>query len=575
MDSPLAHTRTSRFSLKSVLPGFLLLICAISVLAACGDTPASPTATAISGPTATPTSTATPTNHYPILLISGFGGFGKKASDCPALANHQLTPAVRNYFNPTLHTEKGTFGDFGDTLRNKFGYYVHFTPIKSDPCYSASITDNIGLINDQINITLKEAAAAAATAQPPLPKPDKVIIIAHSTGGVAARAYLGSPDPDTNKLPTDVSDLFTFGAPHEGVNVKPKWFGLLFSLEPNWPDFVVRQSELLADFDPKGMKERVNPSLSTNPNVIYHFYAGDDSQVPQRSAWAKVFHFLYGNQSIDGLISVESATYRHSNIPSLTYIGSHSKDFGAPSYFLSDSEFYQPLLDALAATALRPTPLPTKPPPTEEPILAPNCNASDFVNSFLDIPSDPGVEPGSGFNAPSRLAAAIGQYAEECQSQGLDPETLVKAAANRDIVVKYAVYDSPLALPYITVNNLRTGFVDASSPPIIEVPDSNIVKLGDINYIFYPPVEATSNFIATGPIANLSLRTIVGNDLTTAREQLLTINNIKQGDVGTVRLIPGTRPILELRDFSGELKPTIEPPVIRERPIRDIEPDSR
>jgi len=93
------------------------------------------------------------------------------------------------------------------------GYHVEFANLQTSESYTPSFQDNIPGLVEAID------RAKAATGQP------KVIVIAHSMGGLVSRAYIeGSLYRD------DVSALFTFGSPHLGTPVavlRDLWFGRL------------------------------------------------------------------------------------------------------------------------------------------------------------------------------------------------------------------------------------------------------------------------------------------------------------------------------------------------------------
>src|SRR5205085_207337 len=91
------------------------------------------------------------------------------------------------------------FEHVGDDLRAA-DYYVAYAHLESSGCYTPPISENVGRLQNAIDL------AKAATGQ------SKVILIAHSMGGLIARAYIEGPD-----YAGDVSSLFTFGSPHLGI----------------------------------------------------------------------------------------------------------------------------------------------------------------------------------------------------------------------------------------------------------------------------------------------------------------------------------------------------------------------
>jgi hypothetical protein len=81
-------------------------------------------------------------------------------------------------------------------------YYRSYATLETSPCYTPLIEDNVWQLKDAID------RAKAATGQ------SKVILVAHSMGGLVSRAYIEGPE-----FENDVSELFTFGTPHQGVPI--------------------------------------------------------------------------------------------------------------------------------------------------------------------------------------------------------------------------------------------------------------------------------------------------------------------------------------------------------------------
>ena len=87
-----------------------------------------------------------------------------------------------------------------DNVLHDSGYYVAYANLESSSCYTPPIEDNVTRLDNAIQL------AKATTHQP------RVILIAHSMGGLVSRAYIEGSDYDN-----DVAQLFTFGSPHQGV----------------------------------------------------------------------------------------------------------------------------------------------------------------------------------------------------------------------------------------------------------------------------------------------------------------------------------------------------------------------
>ena len=114
----------------------------------------------------------------PIVFVHGWNGL---SSSCD-------WAVPEDYFNQI------------DNVLHDSGYYVAYAHLESSFCYTPPIEDNVTCLDNAIQL------AKAATHQP------KVILIAHSMGGLVSRAYIEGSDYDN-----DVAQLFTFGSPHQGV----------------------------------------------------------------------------------------------------------------------------------------------------------------------------------------------------------------------------------------------------------------------------------------------------------------------------------------------------------------------
>jgi len=80
------------------------------------------------------------------------------------------------------------------------GYKAYFAALETSPGWTPPFATNVGRVSDKI------AQAKYETGQP------KVILVAHSMGGLVARTYL-----ETGRYNNDVSQFFSFGTPHLGI----------------------------------------------------------------------------------------------------------------------------------------------------------------------------------------------------------------------------------------------------------------------------------------------------------------------------------------------------------------------
>ncbi len=91
------------------------------------------------------------------------------------------------------------------------GYWAHLTPLLDAAHISHGSLDLepvIGSIDDYVPLVARAAESLCSKSNVP-----KVIIVAHSMGGLVARAYLREHGPDR------VAHIFTMGTPHHGTSL--------------------------------------------------------------------------------------------------------------------------------------------------------------------------------------------------------------------------------------------------------------------------------------------------------------------------------------------------------------------
>lgn len=128
------------------------------------------------------------------------------------------------------------------------GYHVEFARLYTLMEYTPKLDDNIPYLIDAID------RAKAATGQP------KVILIAHSMGGLVCRHYIEGP---AEVYHNDVSALFTFGSPHSGAVIRDY---LSFGTVLGGPG--------IYDLSEEGTRI-FNATHSRHAGVDYHLIGGD------------------------------------------------------------------------------------------------------------------------------------------------------------------------------------------------------------------------------------------------------------------------------------------------------------
>jgi hypothetical protein len=176
----------------------------------------------------------------PIIFVHGWHGMWKRPS---------------NYIGRDLNCDwPETINDFevADDYLKLGGYYVEYARLEATQCSVPRYEENATRLRNTITLV------KARTGQP------KVILVAHSMGGLVSRAYIESKDFLDDGKP--VSQLFTFGTPHNGVPIA-------FIL-PRVPYFCALQPGA-CNFMPTPMKVFNRKYHPRTTDVKYHLIGGD------------------------------------------------------------------------------------------------------------------------------------------------------------------------------------------------------------------------------------------------------------------------------------------------------------
>ncbi len=210
------------------------------------------------------------TDRLPVVFVHGWNGFASP------LSCEQVKPD--DYFSTT------------DNLVQAMDYYVEYAFLNSAGCYTPEIEYNIGNLLNAIN------NAKNATGQ------SKVILVAHSMGGLVSRAYIeGSYYAD------DVEELFTFGSPHLGTTLRAFkfWWGFPYidNLDEGDVKALCTTQPVVCQFTESGMK-RFNEIHSKRKSVEYHLISGSASYW-SRSVLGKLLYGIVPGED-DGIVPVNS-----------------------------------------------------------------------------------------------------------------------------------------------------------------------------------------------------------------------------------------------------------------------------
>lgn len=236
------------------------------------------------------------TQHRPpVLLVHGWQGVNFDKTDCD---DTDPTDPDYNYVD-------ANWEEVDETLE-ALGFYVDFVRVKSGSSFTETnctpvAEENAFYVSDAID---------AALADPRANGQQKVIIVAHSMGGLVSRAYM-----ESSLYRDDVAALFTLGTPHVGVPVDAlsTWVEILTLGIINLGDYCQAQPIVCQFSD----NENDNPSSFTGietfnalhsvraPGAYYHMLGGD-LDFDHRSITCEPIYLIIGVAS-DCIVPLTSA----------------------------------------------------------------------------------------------------------------------------------------------------------------------------------------------------------------------------------------------------------------------------
>jgi triacylglycerol esterase/lipase EstA (alpha/beta hydrolase family) len=190
----------------------------------------------------------------PIVFVHGFGGLGVGMVSGIGCTDDDRTR------RKTLEEANDYFGPLDDLIAQHRP--VFYARLVSNPCFTPHLSDNVPYLIEAID------QAKQSTGQ------SKVIIIAHSMGGVISRAYI-----EGNGYRNDVESLFTLGSPHHGVphdilSFAANGFTAILDWPFDWGTFCEDRQPGMCDFSLIGMSI-FNQDHRLNRDVKYYFLTGD------------------------------------------------------------------------------------------------------------------------------------------------------------------------------------------------------------------------------------------------------------------------------------------------------------
>ncbi len=326
----------------------------------------------------------------------------------------------------------GYFQQVDDLLRSA-GYYVGYAYLESSGCYTPPIEENAVHLENAIQ------AAKAATNRP------QVILIAHSMGGLVARAYIEGATYDG-----DVARLFTFGSPHWGV---PDDLLAFFANGLSLGAYCDQYQPAVCDFSLTGMLLFNQNHANRRAGVKYHVISGDAPFRP-RSALGMAADFLLPGAD-DGAVQAWSGAGLDGFVDRWRTDETHGSGSGPRNYFVRDGGQSTSYLQCLKRMLV-------DNPPTDR------CGASSWAEQTPDASQSPGsrspflyaeVLPGQTSNRAISVEGGATTFVAQWQP-GVVSVTLVSpsgqiidpayAAANPGVVSYdespgYATYSFPNA----------------------------------------------------------------------------------------------------------------------------------
>lgn len=241
------------------------------------------------------------TNKPPLVFVHGWNGLNDSCE--------QVNPD--EYFHLT-----------DDRLRYS-AYYVEYAYLETSSCYTPPLIINTVYLRAAIQ------RAKLATGQP------KVILIAHSMGGLVSRAYI-----ESESYRDDVLKLFTFGSPHEGVPhevllhlLNTATFGTKCMIQAGACEFTESSMAIF------------NEQHRQNPDVEYHLISGDAPFWSRNNSGRVMAGLIPGAD--DGIVPASSGTAveAYAEVDRFQTDEVHNLSFGVNTYFTrnggpSNSDLY-------------------------------------------------------------------------------------------------------------------------------------------------------------------------------------------------------------------------------------------
>jgi pimeloyl-ACP methyl ester carboxylesterase len=432
-------------------------------------------------PTARPSHTGA---KPPIIFVHGFRGMpDANIKDCPWEKQAAKEYAIK--YRERLGFAKSEDFERMDEDWEDLGYDVTFAQYLSTPCYTSPYTDAVAELAMTITTVLKKSEYG------------QVILIAHSTGGLVARAYVEG----IGKGKKDVAELVTLGTPYNGVIFSMDAIRA-FAREKRIPaDLWIANQHIIENFgwEPdKPYRERGNRNL----DVRYHLLGGDLTY-GQRLPRAWLFDVVGDNiDNDDGLVPAASALFLEGAVNYREPLEGHDKEYSGDHYFGLTSTITHHarayILNVLTrritetkkmSVPVTPLVIPvTRPGQTPQVPPRARCFKEDVPNFARYLKE---------YDIGNHAGEALGFYLKECPD--IEPNDLILAAKDQDLKFMMVSAKRTEASPVLFGDKPRalgdlqllTGVPEVGGEPVTQLPATKAFVRGDTAYIF-GPITATT-----------------------------------------------------------------------------------
>ncbi len=482
-------------------------------------------------PNTTPAPSSTPSSRLPVVLVHGWKGsiWGNVFSGCPE--------DYKRYVPPTPVSEEGDFGDLGPELREKYGLRVYYARLLSSPCYTPPVEANVPMLMAAIDRVKAETGEI------------KVNLVAHSMGGLVARAYV-----ESSAYRGDVAEFFTLGTPHDGVDISSNWLAILLAPKAmDVYDYLGKQ-EVMQDLK-RGAMSRF---AERRQDVKYHLVGGD-LPIGSRTPLGGLTYLVSGGIAGDGLVALQSSARLAGDIDFTKPPEAHSEDLGAPDYFSKGSKARQCIVDALVMgkdCGVR-TGSAQAPAAGQAPVsLPPLCKATEFATLLAKYDIGP------------HMPDALREYTKDCYQRGMTALELTEAAVKAGLQIRLLSIDSKVATGFVADGSGRRSGVLPGGQVVEEIPSSRVLMLPEATYVFYPPGEVTPEVKGSGA-GTADIKLVRGSESATA--EVVTFEPIDVTPQTIARISPGGEPVLKI-DINSDGKVEVEQAPKETREIRSAQP---